>query len=497
MPLGRTTRSLLRSLVIIALLMSGFAMAEAEEGPPTCRELAIEGDLAHSAQWICSVARLADALNIVAWIDGVAWAILIAVFVARTLQISLAPNPGPKMRGFLTAALFSFGLMISLTAVRDTSMNIWVETHDFSQGRGPESIMLSLAGLAEDLNAPRFADALTGIAVADEIEAIPAIEGAGAAAAAAAASPPALRSVRIGAVAGRLANLARGLPILRIIDAVLVPVLALYSMIVFGSALTVLVAGFLLPVGAIMLLTGRGEAFFSNWVNVMLASLLTMLIFPLMWGVAMEVAVVAPIREVVATWVETTAEYQEVIDAAAPSEYGGFIIGPIRTWLSHARAAAESFVPSVIALLQFGGSIVTMVFQMLLGLITAFGLIFLLQSIITKFIGGMAATAKAGSFSQLLGGGLKGRGGKNTSETSTKTTTNNNGGGSGGSGGGEGSPATGNAANVTTSGGTGPLRPDPIASGGTTTNSAPTPIPAGPDPVGRFATTSAEGRPLN
>src|SRR5690606_20178441 len=187
---------------------------------------------------------------------------------------------------------------------------------------------------AESLNAEDVAATLTGLAIADQIgEPVFDIVDEGQA-----AGSTALVGVA-GAAAnriGKLNSIARGLsqageflkkvPIFRIIDAILMPVMALYSMTVFGSALTIIIGAFLLPVGAAMIAAGAANSFFSRWSNVMIGSIITMVVFPLMWGVTTQVAFVTPLTNFLGGLGDMVVEYNRTITEIAnrPSSINPF-----------------------------------------------------------------------------------------------------------------------------------------------------------------------------
>src|SRR5690606_24086295 len=86
---------------LLALLLASPAFAS--EGAPAgaCATTPTEGSVPHAANWICSAMKLVTDLELENWVDGIAWAALLAMFVGRTLMISLDANAGPKLRDFL------------------------------------------------------------------------------------------------------------------------------------------------------------------------------------------------------------------------------------------------------------------------------------------------------------------------------------------------------------------------------------------------------------
>ena len=126
----------------MAVLVSGFAVAQpiVEDtdidliDESVCTIADDEAVVASAAQWICRAAEIAESIGIFAWVDGIAWAAIIAIFIARVLSVSLDVNAGPKLRNLLIASMFAFALMLSLTPVRSGMFTVWQGAHEFGNG---------------------------------------------------------------------------------------------------------------------------------------------------------------------------------------------------------------------------------------------------------------------------------------------------------------------------------------------------------------------------
>jgi len=439
-----TWRHLLAPLLVLTLIGAAFAQGGSapidEIAGPTCAPANPDQKVAHAAEWVCVVARLANRINLYGWVDGIAWAVLLAAFVARTLMISLDPNAGPKLRNFLTVAALSFGIMLSLNPVRSSMFDVWKGVYDYSNSVGSSALWGSLAEFAETLNIEGAAAGILGGAIVSNYA--PSV-------AAAADAPPPTRSVRISrlkGITGGVGKVLKSTAVFRIIDMILLPILSLHSMIVFGSALIIMVGSLLLPIGAIMMITGSGASFFSNWVNVMLASLLTVAIFPLMWGVAVDVAIATPMvnlfQDLETIQKEHAATLAEISSSNGPWWDIAGVTEATRMVGAHLMAGWQSV-----------SSILGLALQLIIGVVTAFGLIFLLQTVITRFLSGVVSQAKnfGSTFGSFGGGKLKGGAGKGPGAETTRGGNNAGGSSSSGSGPASGAPLA--------TGGSGPARP--------------------------------------
>lgn len=409
-----------------ALLLASFAgiaLANPGETAVGCSDLGAEGRVAHAAEWICSVTEVVNRLGLFNWMDGIAWAVLITFFVARILSISVDPNAGPKLRSHIIASFFAFGLMLSLTPIRSGMFDVWRYSYTFSQTHGADAVWHTLAVLAEDLGAEGVGATLTGLAIADQLgdpvfDIVAEGQAGGGAAVIGVSAQAAQRIGKLGTIAravGGAKNLLKGLPIFRIVDAILLPVMSLYSMMVFGSALTIIIGAFLLPVGAVMIVAGAGSSFFSNWGNVMIASVITMVVFPLMWGVTTQVAFVTPLTNFLGDFADMQAEYRRAIEeiTSRPSS-----INPLQTFSNELEKMQAAFGVGA----GFVGQLITMIVQMVIGFITAIGLIFLMQKIVTRFIGGLVVQG-AGLMKTLGLGGAKGKGADRDKSDTQSTAT--------------------------------------------------------------------------
>lgn len=433
--MNRLAAKTLLLLAVLSLLATAFAADETpslSEGFEGCSKLtAVESAVPHSAEWICAIARVADSINLFAWIDGIAWAVLLVFFVGRTLSLSLDPNAGAKLRVFLTAAMFGFALMLSLTPIRSAMLDLWQYSYTFSHDTGANAVWEALADMSRQIDPDAAATAIAASEVVPQMGSI--VGGVAGGTAVGLSKGKSLQSAMnvLKATSQGAGKALRGIPLMRIIDAVLLPIMALYSMIIFGSALAVIIGAWVLPIGAIMILAGSGGAFLGHWTKVMLGAVLTMVVFPLMWGVTAQVAIVTPLTGFLHDITEVVDEYEQTVQAIA--EGGG--IGITR--------AFERWIAAGGAGLKFFGNIMGMLVQFVLGLITAIGLIFLLQTLVQKFVGGISAQAKGmtGAMLGLKGRGGSAKGGKGDAESSQMTTTTTKARG-GASGGGTGNPET-------------------------------------------------------
>lgn len=423
-----------RILPLLLLLTLGFTFAQGESESVTalakCGTLETHDSVPHTAEWICAVARIANQLGLFKWIDGIAWAVLLVFFVARTLSISLDPNPGPKLRVFLTAAAFAFGLMLSLTPIRSAMFDMWRFSYSFSQTRGADAAWEALADIANQINPEEAATAMA----AREIAANAGKNMAGAAGVLAVddASKGAVQLRRgLSAIKGAGAGLKgamRAVPVFRIIDAVLLPIISLYSMIIFGSALAIILGAFVLPIGAVMIVTGNGAGFLSNWSKVMLGAVLTMVVFPIMWGITVQLAIATPLTTFLHDVNQVVDNYKDLVAQLEGQSSTGLWDQIVNIFGGFVEKTVEA-VKGGFAIL---GSAVAMIFNFVIGIITAFGMIFLLQTLIQKFIGGISAQATSMTFGKL---GIPGKGkGKDTADDSGTSQTKTTAGGGGGGG---------------------------------------------------------------
>lgn len=379
------------ALLLPALLTSVALAQEASSFLASCSKLATpEAGVPHAAEWICGVARIANELQLFRWIDSITWAVLLTFFVGRTLSISLDPNAGKKLRLFLTSAGFAFGLMLLMTPIRSGMFDVWQYSYAFSQTHGANAALVALKDIANQISAHEAATAIAGgeavkeMVLSEEMAATLGVAGA----ASGAFGKGAKQALQSGAnsiknAAKGLGKVATAIPLVRIIDLVLLPVVSFYSMIIFGSALAVIVGALVLPIGGVMILVGNGAAFLSTWTKVMLGAVLTMVIFPIMWGVTTQLAVTTPLTNFLHE-VTTLVDRHEETLTKIQSEGGG--------WLN-VKGAIYSAYASTMASITLFGNVIGMLMQVVIGLITAFGLIFLLQQLIQRFIGGIAANA--------------------------------------------------------------------------------------------------------
>lgn len=232
--------------------------------------------------------------------------------------------------------------------------------------------------------------------------------------------------------------MARMTPAAQILNAVLLPILTLYTVIVYGAALAMIIGMLFLPIGAIMFVAGGGAQFFTNWTNIMLASLLTLLLFPIMWAVTTQIAIITPVQSFVNQWETAASQFTDEMNAiAADSTQLTLTPDGVRKFVSEQFDAAWQRLSLT---LQQGLNVIQLIFAIVVGLVAAFSLIFLLQTYIMKFIAGVIAAVAA--FRPLLtfGGGGRSRASSTSTQNKTGDTTTRGGGGGddGSSGGGDG-----------------------------------------------------------
>jgi len=461
-------------LTLVTLHAATLALAADGAGSAIARCAALRAQdtsVAHTATWICRIAGMVRDLNLYSWVDGITWAVLLAFFVGRTLSISLDPAAGSKLRVFLTASMIGFGVMLMLTPIRSAMFNVWQYSYTFSQTHGASAVVSALEHAVQDLDSSEAATALAAAQIGKNLIGVPAagaVTMGGAAAVTQGVS-------RLKTVAQGAKDLVKRLPIGRIIDAVLLPIMALYSITIYGSALAIIIGTLVLPIGAVMVLAGSGSRFFSTWSNVMLGGVLTMVIFPLMWGVAVDVAVVEPLLNFIQHLDGILTQYEATVDAIKSRQVAWYDVAAQFEGLVALGMAAGNLITSILG----------MFVQVIVGAVTAFALVFLLQQIIARFIGGVVSGAARGTIVGaalgMLGGSSKKGSGKGSDdqaqgaegsdgEPPTRTTRPR--------GSDDGSSRAGSAA-ASSASGAGPARPiEPM-------------IPASPGRVGRATVTPA------
>jgi hypothetical protein len=179
-------------------------------------------------------------------------------------------------------------------------------------------------------------------------------------------------------------------PFAKFIEAAIIPVLVLQNMITFGASLVFLVGTIILPLGAIMLVLGSGSAFFSLWSKTILGSGLTLVIFPIVYALAIQVAVIIPVKTFLSGIVQRIDSVVNIVKSC-----DGFV--DCVTNLGVALGAA------IMGVFETFGAVFTLAFQIIIGLITALGLISLMQTVIIKFVSGVFASAKGLSVMQMFG----------------------------------------------------------------------------------------------
>lgn len=424
------TFKIITALVILVSTMSVAVASSASSSttspPPHKCSLLREPDaqVVTAVEMTCRVTDVIERFGIIQAVDWISLSLVMIFFVSRILGVSATMDGGRKVWPMVMSAGVALSMLFMLPELRGGLSMLFQQSHSlasYASGIVYADNKADLDAVLAEVEA--FSSMVLGVCVAAAIEyseeaglvasANPDDSGpvglAGAsledaillAAAAEADSEVTLQSGVVGIIFWFLQrefkarvvpfvmNLATGMvtflasSIIVLADTILLPIAAFNHMVNFGGSLVMIVGSVTLPIGFVLLVAGQGLRFIVNWVKVIIASLITLMVFPAVWTIGVNLAIISPVRTAL----------MGLNDAHA-------------AWLS--ATAQEEMRQMLNAVMAALGAISLMVVNSMIGLLMAVAISALIGRVVISFLAGAEisihnlSSASGGSFDPLL-----------------------------------------------------------------------------------------------
>lgn len=380
-------------------------------------------------QWIIQMYRLVIDLGLNTTVESLGWALAVSLFAYGFVR-ALYYGRGGEFPILIGRLILAMVVLLALPAFRGLMHDTWVSVYQWStQVWDP--------GLGAGLSmAERLRDASEGMSenLGSFLASVEIMEAGG------------WDADDSGVVSDTMSNLltARGwFSDANIILHLLLPLLfSIYAALIFASGMVVLIGNVVLPIaGAILLLPGGGQAWFSQWVRMYAGALFTVAFLPIMFGLIVEVGFVQPVEQINGTiedaLIEVNALAVEVEDMGSGQDWwrtGNLL----HAWdmMSESWDAVRS--TSQVIRGYFTGMMRSLI-MLLVGFIVTIFLMLRLERYVHGFMGGVGASVGLGGAKLAMMASTKlaalSAARSAASVANSKALASGSGGGQGGSGG--------------------------------------------------------------
>jgi hypothetical protein len=422
----------MRFVVLFVFLVCGVGLASGSVSDPCAVFRVSENAPVSAGELTCRVSRLIEGVGLIRIVDWVGFSFVMLFFVIRLLRNAVSLSDSRMVWSIVMSSGVALSGMLMLPELRVGVSQLYSGVYSLSSSASRivfSDSMSELSGLLSEVSA--FASVIVGTCMAfsldlvqddlisDEVmlpgvgvglfsgdvslSTVVVLAGVGDEVVLSSLPRDLAKHISdrlMGTILPVVATLASGLvraivlSLDRLVDYVLIPVISLNHMINFAGSLTMIVSSMVLPVGFVMLSSGAGLGFFVAWFKIVVAALLTMGVFPVVWGIGVHLAVIQPVRAAL-------VGFRRANDAWVA---GG---GDAQAQLNAAMSALNALV---VMLVNSG-----------FGLVIAIGVSFMVSSVVVSFlngatvsIGGLKSTKGSGFVTDKLGGGSsksKGKGG--------------------------------------------------------------------------------------
>jgi len=434
----------IRCGVLLASLLCGGALAQEAGGGLTFPGL----ELPDPVEWLAATHQFVTSNGLNEDVERIGWAILFVGFLVGLSRVAYYASEA-EWWAVYGRLLLGVIVLVNISPAQKFTQNTWNTAYAWSSnltGDTVEDELVEGAQNVESLITPLLIVGGTAQMFATKM----------ASRIAAAGSKGLAEAAKAGAATGTKRSLGF---FVRLIMYAFLPIFGLYAALVYLSGLSILLAMLLLPLAGAMVVFPGGLSWWSRWVGMVISSVVTILVLPIMFNIVISLGMIAPMEVLHGRLEGLSAELNGT---------RGVIVSPytaIQTFFSDVNGGAD---PRQAALEVMGfSSGITETLNDIPGLITGwlFALVALVvgmviglfmmrnfDRVITGFVGGVASGVLPGIPSGRGGGrgsspalsspGPGGGGGGGGGNTTLATSGGGGSGGGGGTGGGSTSLAT-------------------------------------------------------
>ena len=270
---------MVKALLITLLLLSGGAFAQGGD-----TEMVFPGlELPDPVDWLASTHTFITANGLHDDIEKIGWAVLFVGFLVGLVRMTYYAS---EAEWWAVYARLLLGIIVlsNVAPLQKFSQNSWNTAYAWSSNLTGETVEDDLVEGAENVE-----QLITPLLIVGGTAQMFAVKMASRISAASAQGLA--KAAKAGASAGTKRSLSF---FVRLIMYAFVPIFGFYAALVYLSGLTVLLAMLLLPLAGAMVIFPGGISWWSRWVGMIISSVVTILVLPIMFNIVISLGMIGP-----------------------------------------------------------------------------------------------------------------------------------------------------------------------------------------------------------